>query len=98
MMPVPKKKKPMDNYKVAFGFGVDWADMDRGILYHIREYRDALRDPKVNPKPTKIRMTRLSDGTEIGWEDEYIVSERMRDPKPDPRYEPETPKEHRRSF
>lgn len=100
MIPIMRKKKPIDNFKMAVGMGTNWVDLDAGIIYHIQEYKEALDNPNISKekKPTKIRMTRLSDGKELGWTDEYEVSTKMKDPKPDPRYEPETPKEHRNSW
>ena len=82
------KYRKLDNFKFACGLGANWVDHDAGILYHIQEYRDAIEDPKIpqDKKPTKIRMTRISDGTEIGWADEYFVAMKMKDPEPDPRY------------
>lgn len=82
------KKRRLNNFKMALGMQANWADMDTDTLYHIQEYADALHNPKIpkDKKPTKIRMTRLSTGEEIGWVDEYTVAEKMKDPEPDPRY------------
>lgn len=98
MMPTPKKRKPMDYFKMAMGLGTNWIDLDSGIIYMIQEYKEALDNPEVNPKPTKIRMVRAGTGEEIGWADEYTVAEKMKDPKEDPRYAPETPREHRKNW
>ena len=95
MMPVPKKKKKVDNYKFALGMGVNWADLDNGVLYHIQDYKEAI-DRGEHPKG--IKMTRLSNGAELGYADEYTVEKRMQDPAPDPRYAAETPAEHRRNW
>lgn len=91
MMPVPKKKKSMDNFQIALGMGVNWVDLDKGVIYHIQDYKEAM-DRGENPQ--KIRMTGMSTGEEIGWAYPEAVAEKMKDPKPDPRYSPETPKEH----
>ena len=81
-------KRKTDNFKLAVGMGTYWVDLDSGILYHIQEYYDALHDPKIpkDKKPTKIRMTNYKTGEEIGWADETVVMEKMKDPEPDPRY------------
>ena len=99
MMPVPQKKKPADNFKLALGMGVNWVDLDSGIIYMIQEYKEALDDPTIpkENKPTKIRMIN-SKGDEIGWADPDIVQKKMSDPDPDPKYAPETPYEHRHSW
>ncbi len=82
------KRRHTDNFKLALGIGVNWIDMDTGIMYHIQDYADALHDRTIpeDKKPTKIRTTRVSDGAELGWVDAYLVEERMKDPEPDPRY------------
>lgn len=82
------KKRKLDNYKFAIGLGANWVDQDAGIMYMIQEYAEALHDPKIpkDKKPTRIRMVRLSDHTDIGWADEWVVAEKMKDPEPDPRY------------
>lgn len=88
MIPEIKKRKPLDNFKFAVGTGMNWVDINKGILYHIQEYADALNDPKIpkDKKPTKIRMTKLGDNTEIGLADPDTIARKMRDPDPDPRY------------
>lgn len=80
--------RKMDNFKTALGMGANWIDLDTGTEYHIQEYYEALHDPKIpkERKPTAIRMTRYKTGELIGWADEYIVAEKMKDPEPDPRY------------
>jgi len=82
------KRRKMDNFKLAVGMGVNWIDMDSGIMYMIQEYSDALHDPKIpeDKKPTKIRMVRYWDGKDLGWADETLVEQKMKDPEPDPRY------------
>ena len=82
------KRRKLDNFKTAFGMGADWVDQDSGIMYHIRAYYDAMHNPKIpaNKKPTKIRMTKYKTGEELGWVDDWLVAEKMRDPEPDPRY------------
>lgn len=88
MIPAARKEKKMNNFDFALGYGMNWVDLDTGVLYHIQEYKEALNDPKIpkNSKPTKIRMTKVSDGSLIGWEDPFIVKKKMKDPPPDPRY------------
>ena len=81
-------KRKTDNFKLALGLMADWADLDSGIIYHIQEYAEALHDSKIpkDKKPTKIRMTKLNTGEDLGWADETVVMEKMKDPEPDPRY------------
>lgn len=88
MIPVERKGKKLDNFKFAMGTSMNWVDLDAGVIYHIQEYKEALNDPKIpkDKKPTKIRMTRLSDNSEIGWADAFVVEQKMNDPDPDPRY------------
>lgn len=82
------KKRKLDNFKFAVGLGANWVDQDEGVIYMIQEYTEALHDPKIpkDKKPTRIRMVRLSDNKEIGWAEEWLVAEKMKDPEPDPRY------------
>ena len=82
------KTRKLSNFKLAVSMGVNWIDMDTGIMYMIQEYSDALHDPKIpkDKKPTKIRMIRVSDNTDLGMADEFVVAEKMKDPEPDPRY------------
>ena len=82
------KIRKMENYKFAFGMGANWIDQDTGIMYHIQEYYEALHDPKIpkDKKPTKIRMTNYKTGEELGYIDENLIAEKMKDPEPDPRY------------
>ena len=56
-------------------------------LFDLFLKNDAMHDPKIpKDKPLQIRMTRVSDGKELGWADEWLVAEKMKDPEPDPRY------------
>lgn len=82
------KIRSLDNFKTAMGLGANWIDQDTGIMYHIQEYCELLRDPKIpkDAKPTKIKMSDVKTGKTIGYADEYTVKERMKDPIPDPRY------------
>jgi len=82
------KRRKLDNFKLAVGMGVNWVDMDTGIMYMIQEYSDALHDPKIpkDKKPTKIRMVKYATGEDLGYVDEVVVEEKMKDPEPDPRY------------
>ena len=70
------------------GLGANWVDQDEGVVYHIQEYQEALKNPKIpkDQKPTAIRMTDMKTGKELGWADEYLVAQKMKDPEPDPRY------------
>ena len=82
------KIRKQENFKLAVSMGANWVDMDTGIMYMIQEYSEALHDPKIpkDKKPTKIRMVRVSDNADLGYADEYLVAEKMKDPEPDPRY------------
>lgn len=82
------RRRKLDNFKTALALGSNWVDLDAGVIYHIQEYAEALHDPRIpkDKKPTKIHMTRLKDGADLGWADEAIVAEKMKDPEPDPRY------------
>ncbi len=82
------RRRSLENYKTAMGMMCNWADLDTGIMYHIQDYAEAMHDPKIpaDKKPTKIKMTRIKDGTEIGWLEPELVAEKMKDPEPDPRY------------
>ena len=82
------KKRKLNNFKLAMGMGVNWVDMDLGLMYMIQEYSEQVQDPKVpkDQKPTKIRVVKYSTGETIGWEDEVTVEQKMKDPEPDPRY------------
>lgn len=82
------KRRKLNNFKLAVGMGVNWVDMDTGIMYMIQEYSEMLHDPKVpdDQKPTKIRMVKYKTGEDLGWEDETVVEQKMKDPEPDPRY------------
>ena len=81
------KYRKLDNFKFALGTGSNWVDLDEGIMYHIQEYYEAMHNPRIpKDKPLQIRMTRVSDGKELGWADEWLVAEKMKDPEPDPRY------------
>ena len=57
-------------------------------MYMIQEYSEMMRDPKVpdDQKPTKIRMVDYKTGKLLGWADEALVEQKMKDPEPDPRY------------
>lgn len=82
------KIRKLDNFKMSMGMGANWIDLDTNIMYHIQEYYEMLKDPKISKdaKPTKIKMTNYKTGEVIGYADEYEVAERMKDPEPDPRY------------
>ena len=82
------RKRKLNNFKLAFGTGSNWVDLDSGVMYMIQEYSEMMRDPKVpdDQKPTKIRMVNYKTGELIGWADEAVVEQKMKDPEPDPRY------------
>ena len=82
------KKRKTDHFRMAVGMGVNWVDMNTGIMYMIQEYAEALHNPKIpkEKKPTKIRMMNYRTGEDLGYADETVVEMRMRDPEPDPRY------------
>ena len=82
------KVRKLDNFKTALGMMSNWVDMDTGIMYHIQEYAEAKHNPRIPPdeKPTKIRMTSYKTGEELGWVDENLIADKMKDPEPDPRY------------
>ena len=80
----PRKKHEMRNYDFCYGAGVNFYDMEKGQMYHIQEYREAI---DRGEKPKGVRVTRGGDINQtIEWVDPYILSERMKDPEPDPRY------------
>ena len=97
---VPRKKRQLNNFKFALGMGMNWADLDRGILYMIQEYSEQMRDTSISAdkKPKKIRMMSLDGKTELGYLEPELIEERMKDPDIDPKYAPESPEEFRRSF
>lgn len=82
------RKRKLDNFKLAFGMGTNWVDLDTGIMYMIQEYSEMIHDPKIpkDQKPTRIRMVEYKTGKDLGWVDEQTVEEKMKDPEPDPRY------------
>lgn len=82
------KRRKIDNFKTAVGMGANWIDMDSGIIYMIQEYAEALHNPKIpkDKKPTKIRMVKYKTGEDLGYADESVVEQKMKDPEPDPRY------------
>lgn len=82
------KRRRLENFKTALGMGANWIDQDTGIMYHIQEYYDAMHDPRIpkDKKPNKIRMTKYKTGEDLGYADDWLVAEKMKDPEPDPRY------------
>ena len=82
------KFRKLENFKLAVSTGSNWVDLDAGVTYMIQEYAEAIHDPKLpkDQKQTKIRMVDTKSGKDIGWADEWIVAEKMKDPEPDPRY------------
>lgn len=78
-----RKKSELKNYDFCYGMAANWVDMDKGLMYHIQEYREAI-DKGEHPKG--IRVTRWGSDETIEVVDEYIVRERMKDDEPDPKY------------
>jgi len=80
-----RKKHELKNYDFCYGMGVNWVDMDRGKMYHIQEYKEAIEHGEI---PKGIRVTKWDDPSQATLEivGEYTVRERMKDPEPDPRY------------
>lgn len=89
-----RKKHEMRNFDFCYGAAVNWYDMNDGNMYMIQEYREAI-DRGEHPVGINIQDGR---GNYIGTINEYALRVKMADPEPDPRYAPETPEEHRRSF
>ena len=79
-----RKKHELRNYDFCFGAGLNWYDMDKGQMYHIQEYKDAL---ERGERPKGIRVTNGGDiSNTVEWVQPEILQERMKDPEPDPRY------------
>lgn len=105
MMPTPRKKKQVDNFKFSMGMGMNWVDIDKGVLYHIQDYKEAI---DKGEKPKGIRISSLTeteigpDGNivpkDLGYATEEQVEAKMKDPEPDPKYAKESPREHRRNW
>lgn len=84
MEPMRKKHK-IRNYDFCYGMGVNWVDMDKGKMYHIQEYREAI---DKGEHPAGIRVSKWDDPEQKCIEiiGEYTLRELMKDPEPDPRY------------
>lgn len=82
------KIRKLENFKTAMGMGANWIDQDKNVMYHIQEYYEAMHNPAIpaDKKPKKIRMTNPKTGEEIGWAEDWLVAQKMKDPEPDPRY------------
>jgi len=79
-----RKKHEMRDYDFCYGAGVNFYDLEKGVMYHIQEYKEAFESGQ-NPKG--IRVTQGGDiNNTIEWVDPVILKERMKDPDPDPRY------------
>lgn len=89
-----RRRRPVNNYKLAYGMGVNWVDLDKKRIYMIQEYKEKMDDPSIpkDQKPKKIRVMDLDGKTEIGWEIPEVVEERMKDPEPDPKYAYDPPR------
>lgn len=84
MLETPRKKHEMRNYDFCYGAGVNWYDMEKGQMYHIQEYKEAL---EKGERPKGIRVTIGGDIQKtVEWIDPVVCEERMKDPEPDPRY------------
>ena len=95
-----RRKRKLNNFDFAFGMGMNWVDLDRGLMYMIQEYKEKLNDPSIpqDKKPKKIRIFKTDGKTFVGEADPELIRERMKDPEPDPRYSEETLEEKRRSM
>ena len=79
-----RKKHELRNYDFCYGAGVNWYDLDKCLMYHIQEYKEALEHGE-NPKG--IRVSKYGNINEtIEWVDPVICRERMKDDEPDPKY------------
>lgn len=79
-----RKKHSMRNYDFCYGAGVNWYDLDRGLMYHIQDYKEAIEKGE-NPKG--IRVTRGGNlSNTVEFIDPVICRMRMEDTDPDPRY------------
>ena len=80
----PRKKHEMRNYDVCYGAGVNFYDLEKGVMYHIQEYKEA---NEKGEHPKGIRVTRGGDINQtIEWVQPEVLQDRMADPDPDPRY------------
>ena len=83
-METTRKKHELRNYDFCYGCGANWVDMEKGLFYHIQEYREAC-DKGEHPKGIRVsKWSNLDETIEVV--DPVILQERMRDPEPDPRY------------
>ena len=96
----PRQKHRANNFKFAYGMGVNWVDLDNQQIYLIQEYKEKMDDPTIpkDKKPKKIRIVAMDGVTELGAVEPEIAEERMKDPEPDPKYTSETLEEFRRSM
>ena len=78
-----KKKHQLNNYDFCLGMKVNWVDLDRGKMYHIQEYAEAIARGEI---PKGIKVTNVNSDDIIEILDPVVVRERMKDPEPDPRY------------
>ena len=88
-------KKDMKNFEFALGLGMNWVDLSKGRLFHVQEYKEAL---DRGEHPAGIRVTNIAGDEELGVWSEIRCQDEMRDPDIDPKYAPETLKEHRESM
>ena len=82
-MQTMRKKHEMKNFDFCYGMGVNYVDLDNGVMFHIQEYREAI-DKGENPDG--IRVTKFGSEDTIEIVGEYTLRERMKDKEPDPRY------------
>ncbi len=90
-----RRKRKADNFKFALGMGTNWADLDKGVMYMIQEYKEKLDDPTIpaDKKPTKIRVCDINNTSiTLDWVAPEVIQERMKDPEPDPKYDYVSPK------
>ena len=80
----PRRKHEMRSYDFCYGAGVNFYDLERGLMYHIQEYKE---DLEKGEHPKGIRVSRGGDINQtIEWIQPEILRDRMEDPDPDPRY------------
>lgn len=79
-----RKKHAMRNYDFCYGAGVNYYDLEKGLMYHIQEYKEAI---EKGEHPKGIRVSQYGNiKNTIEWVDPVILADRMQDPPPDPRY------------
>lgn len=80
----PRKKHEMRNYDFCYGAGVNFYDLEKGVMYHIQEYKEAIEKGE-HPKGIRVSQGGNINQT-LEWVQPEILQDRMADPDPDPRY------------